>query len=169
MSSMCRYSAHSHEVTSFNDASARGIHADGSAHQVPQDSGVVDNDGVYVKSEGVNTRVGGNSASNTGASFGAFSPEDMYGAPVGDNQEQGEKSFSQKLKGLPKLFLVKCIRFYQKGISPLFPPTCRYVPSCSQYAIIAIQRYGFVKGGWLATKRVLRCHPWHAGGYDPVP
>lgn len=98
-----------------------------------------------------------------------WSAEDLYGAPVEGEHEDEPLSFKQKLKRLPKLILVKCIRFYQQGISPLFPPTCRYVPSCSQYAIIAIQRYGFVKGGWMATKRVLRCHPWHAGGYDPVP
>lgn len=61
------------------------------------------------------------------------------------------------------------IRFYRVRVSPLFPPSCRYIPTCSEYAMIAIQRYGIVKGGWLATKRILRCNPWHPGGYDPVP
>jgi uncharacterized protein len=61
------------------------------------------------------------------------------------------------------------IRFYQKAVSPWLPPACRYYPSCSAYAIEAIERYGFFKGAALAAKRLLRCHPFHAGGYDPVP
>ena len=56
-----------------------------------------------------------------------------------------------------------------RAVSPLFPRTCRFVPSCSQYAIIAVQRYGLAKGGLLALKRLLKCGPWHPGGYDPVP
>jgi putative membrane protein insertion efficiency factor len=61
------------------------------------------------------------------------------------------------------------IRFYQKAVSPWLPPACRYYPSCSAYAIEAIERYGFFRGSALAAKRILRCHPFHAGGYDPVP
>jgi putative membrane protein insertion efficiency factor len=61
------------------------------------------------------------------------------------------------------------IRFYQRAISPWFPPVCRYYPSCSAYAVEAIEKYGFFRGSVLAVKRVLRCHPFHAGGYDPVP
>lgn len=61
------------------------------------------------------------------------------------------------------------IRFYQLGISPLTPPSCRFVPTCSQYAVEAIRRHGVVRGGWLAIKRLLRCHPWGGSGYDPVP
>lgn len=61
------------------------------------------------------------------------------------------------------------IRGYQKAISPLLPPSCRYVPSCSEYGYEAIQRYGAVKGGYMAVRRVLRCNPFHPGGYDPVP
>lgn len=64
---------------------------------------------------------------------------------------------------------LKVVKFYREAISPLFPPCCRYVPTCSEYAMIAIQRYGFLKGAWLAIKRVCRCHPWHPGGFDPVP
>lgn len=97
-----------------------------------------------------------------------FSKEDLYGAPV-EGEGDRSLSFSRRLKSMPKRALIAFVRFYQHAISPLFPPTCRYVPSCSQYAIIALQRYGFIKGGWLATKRILRCHPWHPGGYDPVP
>jgi hypothetical protein len=61
------------------------------------------------------------------------------------------------------------IRGYQRLISPLFPPSCRFTPTCSQYAIEAIDRFGTLKGGYLATKRILSCHPFHPGGYDPVP
>lgn len=61
------------------------------------------------------------------------------------------------------------IRFYQYCISPLKPATCRYVPTCSQYAIEAIRKHGPFKGLWLALKRLLRCHPWGGSGYDPVP
>ncbi|WP_445116976.1 membrane protein insertion efficiency factor YidD, partial [Acinetobacter sp. WZC-1] len=60
-------------------------------------------------------------------------------------------------------------RFYQIAISPLIGPRCRYVPTCSQYALEAIQQHGAMKGGWLAARRVCRCHPWGGHGYDPVP
>ena len=60
------------------------------------------------------------------------------------------------------------IKMYQYLISPLIKPCCRYYPSCSQYAETAIKHYGITKGIWLAVKRLLRCHPWAAGGYDPV-
>lgn len=65
--------------------------------------------------------------------------------------------------------LLRAIRFYQRQISPLSPPRCRYIPTCSEYAAQAVEKYGAVKGGWLASRRVLRCHPFHKGGYDPVP
>ncbi|MBP7224350.1 membrane protein insertion efficiency factor YidD [Phascolarctobacterium succinatutens] len=65
--------------------------------------------------------------------------------------------------------LILCIRFYQIFISPLKPPTCRFYPTCSAYAIEAIQKKGPVKGTWLAIKRIAKCHPFHSGGYDPVP
>lgn len=66
--------------------------------------------------------------------------------------------------------LLKAIRFYQRHISPSLPPRCRYIPTCSEYACQAIARYGALKGGWLACKRLLRCHPFHKGDYyDPVP
>lgn len=61
------------------------------------------------------------------------------------------------------------IHFYQKWISPLKPPTCRFVPTCSTYAYEAIDQYGFVRGGWLALMRVVKCHPFHPGGIDRVP
>ncbi len=61
------------------------------------------------------------------------------------------------------------IRAYQVLLSPLFPPSCRFTPTCSNYALQAVDRHGVLKGGWLAIKRVGRCHPWNPGGYDPVP
>lgn len=61
------------------------------------------------------------------------------------------------------------IRFYQLSISPLLPPSCRFTPTCSQYAIEAITRHGIIKGTYLAIRRILRCHPWGGSGYDPVP
>lgn len=61
------------------------------------------------------------------------------------------------------------LRFYQYAISPMTPPSCRYVPSCSQYAVEAVRRYGAWKGGYLAAKRLARCHPWGGSGHDPVP
>ncbi|MBW4655072.1 MAG: membrane protein insertion efficiency factor YidD [Kaiparowitsia implicata GSE-PSE-MK54-09C] len=68
-----------------------------------------------------------------------------------------------------KQLLIALIRVYRVVISPLFPPVCRFQPTCSQYAIEAIARHGSLKGGWLAAQRLARCHPLHPGGYDPVP
>ncbi|MBQ3853143.1 MAG: membrane protein insertion efficiency factor YidD [Anaerovibrio sp.] len=68
-----------------------------------------------------------------------------------------------------KRFFLFLIGIYQSYISPLKPPSCRYVPTCSEYAKIAIEKYGPMKGGYMAVKRILRCHPFHKGGYDPVP
>lgn len=65
--------------------------------------------------------------------------------------------------------LILPIRFYQKFISPLTPPSCRYTPTCSQYAVEALRKHGPLKGMYLAVHRLLRCHPWGGHGYDPVP
>jgi len=76
------------------------------------------------------------------------------------------------MENMRKLFIyivLKLIRFYQLAISPHFPPCCRYVPSCSVYAYEAVQKYGVVRGVYLALRRILRCHPFHSGGYDPLP
>jgi putative membrane protein insertion efficiency factor len=68
-----------------------------------------------------------------------------------------------------KYLLIALVRFYQYAISPLLGRRCRYFPSCSEYAVEAVQKYGALRGGWLGAKRICRCHPWHPGGYDPVP
>jgi putative membrane protein insertion efficiency factor len=68
-----------------------------------------------------------------------------------------------------KTLLLRLLRGYKKHISPATPPACRFLPTCSEYAMEAIDRYGAAKGGWLAVKRVLRCNPLFPGGYDPVP
>lgn len=68
-----------------------------------------------------------------------------------------------------KTLALAVIRFYQRFISPLMGSTCRYLPTCSTYTYEAIEKYGVGKGGWMGIKRISRCHPWHPGGYDPVP
>ncbi len=68
-----------------------------------------------------------------------------------------------------KFLLIGLIRVYRFVISPPFPPSCRFQPTCSQYALDAIERFGAIRGSWMAIKRILRCHPFHPGGYDPVP
>jgi putative membrane protein insertion efficiency factor len=65
--------------------------------------------------------------------------------------------------------LILLVRMYQVGLSPLLPASCRYYPSCSAYAITALEKHGAVRGAWLAVRRIARCHPFHPGGYDPVP
>ena len=68
-----------------------------------------------------------------------------------------------------KRMMLAAIRFYQKRISPSRPPCCRFIPTCSQYAVEAIKKHGPFKGGWLAFRRILRCNPFGGSGYDPVP
>ncbi|MGN0092657.1 MAG: membrane protein insertion efficiency factor YidD [Alistipes sp.] len=75
-------------------------------------------------------------------------------------------SICRRAAALP---LIALVRFYQICISPLTPPACRFTPTCSQYALEALRRYGALKGSWLAIKRIARCHPWGGSGYDPVP
>ncbi|EGD34987.1 membrane protein insertion efficiency factor YidD [Capnocytophaga sp. oral taxon 338] len=72
----------------------------------------------------------------------------------------------RKLITYPFIWMV---RFYQVAISPLKPPTCRFTPTCSSYTLEALRKYGLFKGGRLAIKRIMRCHPWGRSGYDPVP
>ena len=71
-----------------------------------------------------------------------------------------------------KRIVLSLIRFYRRAISPLRPPCCRFIPTCSEYAVEAVERYGAVKGGWLALRRIAKCHPFHrqkSVEYDPVP
>ncbi|MFO8055957.1 MAG: membrane protein insertion efficiency factor YidD [bacterium] len=64
---------------------------------------------------------------------------------------------------------IALLKFYKRFISPILPPVCRFTPTCSEYAIQSYARHGFIKGTWLTTKRILKCHPFYPGGYDPVP
>jgi putative membrane protein insertion efficiency factor len=70
---------------------------------------------------------------------------------------------------LPSRFVVLLLRVWQYLVSPVYGPTCRFYPSCSGYALEAVDRHGLVRGGWLAVRRLGRCHPWNPGGVDPVP
>ncbi|WP_431799264.1 membrane protein insertion efficiency factor YidD [Halobacillus andaensis] len=68
-----------------------------------------------------------------------------------------------------KHVMIAIITIYRKFISPLTPPSCRFMPTCSEYGMEAFSRFGFIKGGWLTLKRILKCHPFYKGGFDPVP
>lgn len=81
--------------------------------------------------------------------------------------EEGENRKSER-RGM-KAVVQAPVRFYRRWISPLKPPTCRFYPTCSAYALEAIEVHGPAKGSWLAVKRICRCHPFHPGGVDPVP
>lgn len=72
------------------------------------------------------------------------------------------------MRQIAKLVVLQMLRGYKWAISPMFPPACRYVPTCSEYAMEAVDRYGVLRGGWMAMLRVLRCHPFVRGGHDPV-
>ena len=79
------------------------------------------------------------------------------------------QSLQKKKINLPTRISIRLIHFYQNNISPLLPATCRYTPSCSTYAVTALERFGFWKGSWLTIKRILKCNPWGGSGADPVP
>jgi hypothetical protein len=72
------------------------------------------------------------------------------------------------LRRVAKLVMLQLLRAYKWAVSPLFPPSCRYVPTCSEYALEAVERFGPLRGAWMAMLRLLRCHPFARGGYDPV-
>jgi hypothetical protein len=71
--------------------------------------------------------------------------------------------------GKLQALLITTIRAYQRLVAPVFPPACRFFPNCSSYALGAVERHGFLRGLWLTARRLLRCHPYHPGGLDPVP
>jgi len=79
------------------------------------------------------------------------------------------KSFIRQTLKFLAIPLIIVIKIYQLLISPLFPPSCRFTPTCSHYTLEALKKYGILKGGWLGFKRIIRCHPWGGSGYDPVP
>ena len=74
-----------------------------------------------------------------------------------------------RLGEIPRRLVLLPIRGYQKFISPGLPPSCRFTPTCSQYALEAVSKHGALKGSWLAARRLVRCHPFNPGGYDPIP
>ena len=82
---------------------------------------------------------------------------------------QHQSKYPKTLKQWFVYPFVLLVRFYQVGISPFTPATCRFEPTCSSYTIQALQKHGVFKGGWLALKRIFSCHPWGRSGYDPVP
>ncbi|TVR78021.1 MAG: membrane protein insertion efficiency factor YidD [Chitinophagaceae bacterium] len=79
------------------------------------------------------------------------------------------KFIKEKVKSILSLILIGIFKFYQGAISPYLAPSCRYTPTCSEYGVQAVKKHGPLKGGWLAIKRILRCHPWGGHGHDPVP
>ncbi len=106
---------------------------------------------------------------------GARLPEDEEVAPAGAS-DSGSADFLPRPQSVGGWILVPLswlaillIRLYQAFISPGLPRSCRFWPSCSQYTLEAVQRYGALKGVWLGVRRLVRCHPWHPGGHDPVP
>ncbi len=86
--------------------------------------------------------------------------------PSAKSSTTSTRSAVKRLAAWP---LIALVRFYQRCISPLTPPSCRFTPTCSQYALEALRKYGPLKGLWLTLKRLSRCHPWGGSGYDPVP
>jgi len=91
----------------------------------------------------------------------------MAAPPIDPRSNRAEAATS--LGAQPRRLLAALIRAYQRFLSPTLPPSCRFHPSCSQYALEAVTRYGALKGSWLAARRLARCHPFHPGGFDPVP
>lgn len=89
--------------------------------------------------------------------------------PLWDNLCKGAYRLWLLLSTILSKIMLGLIWFYRHCISPLTPAACRYTPTCSQYAVEAIKKYGPFKGGWLALRRILRCNPWGGSGYDPVP
>lgn len=92
----------------------------------------------------------------------------MIRTPAGAEAKPVLLSIRARLPGNMKTFLLALLRFYQQAISPTLPSSCKFYPTCSAYAVEAVERYGAARGLWLAAGRLFRCRPFHAGGYDPV-
>jgi len=89
---------------------------------------------------------------------------------AGDTYQPSMRELPLSWRNIPQFFTLALIRLYQLTISRILPSgTCRFYPSCSYYGFQAIAKYGLIRGGWMAIKRILRCQPFHPGGYDPVP
>lgn len=84
------------------------------------------------------------------------------------HQPSGRAGLMGRIARFPALLMILAIEFYRRYISRFSPPSCRFTPTCSRYALDAVRRYGLIRGSWLATWRVLRCNPFHPGGYDPL-
>jgi putative membrane protein insertion efficiency factor len=91
------------------------------------------------------------------------------GTTVGGPPGRSRRTWGARATGLPRRAVVGLLRLYQRVVSPFYGPTCRFYPSCSQYALVAVERHGVVRGAGLAAWRLLRCNPWNAGGVDDVP
>lgn len=89
--------------------------------------------------------------------------------PSQKSSEKSSRKFLNALKWVAISPFVALVKFYQLAISPLLPHSCRFTPTCSEYALEALKKHGLLKGGWLAARRIVRCHPWGGSGYDPVP
>lgn len=103
------------------------------------------------------------------SSPGAPSEPTVSSCDEGGFKGRSASGFGGSRPARPAAVALALIRFYQIAVSPLIPPSCRYYPTCSHYTYGAIARFGLARGGWLALKRLCRCHPFAAGGYDPVP
>jgi putative membrane protein insertion efficiency factor len=88
---------------------------------------------------------------------------------MGHERQPRESRAPQRAKAVIDRFIIHVLRGYKRWLSPLLGPRCRFSPTCSEYAMLAIARFGTLRGGWLALRRIARCHPLHPGGHDPVP
>ncbi|MBC6937651.1 MAG: membrane protein insertion efficiency factor YidD [Chloroflexi bacterium] len=108
--------------------------------------------------------------------YGVCGPYSFGGRILCGNSADGRGAGSSGAAGrraerrrVMKWLALRAIRLYKRFLSPMLPSACIYTPTCSEYTYQAIERYGLIRGGWLGVKRIARCHPFHEGGYDPVP
>lgn len=106
---------------------------------------------------------------NVSLRFQEEQEEKSGGLDDNGHTETGSRHMETRSRSVMRIVAQAPIHFYRKVISPLKPPTCRFYPTCSAYALEAIERHGPVRGSWLAARRIARCHPFHPGGFDPVP